>query len=177
MFKLNLKIALRNLWKHKTSSIINVVGLAIGLASCLLLLLYVSYEWSFDKQFKGSEKVYQVMTNFVDAKGNIKGTVDLTSNAIAQVIKQEIPDVEAISRISNNGQQLIANGENSFKKESKYADPDILKIFNYDFIAGNPKTALNTPKSVILTQRMAKLLFKDGDALNKSVRYNNQADL
>lgn len=177
MFKLNLKIALRNLWKHKTSSIINVVGLAIGLASCLLLLLYVSYEWSFDKQFKGSENVYQVMTNFVDAKGNIKGTVDLTSNAIAQVIKQEIPDVEAISRISNNGQQLIANGENSFKKESKYADPDVLKIFNYEFIAGNPLTALNTPKSVVLTEGMAKLLFKDGDALNKSVRYNNEADL
>ncbi|NRF40831.1 ABC transporter permease [Pedobacter foliorum] len=177
MFKLNLKIALRNLWKHKTSSIINVVGLAIGLASCLLLLLYVSYEWSFDKKFKGSESVYQVMTNFVDAKGNNKGTVDLTSNAIAQVIKQEIPDIDAISRISNNGQQLIANGENSFKKESKYADPDILKIFNYEFIAGNPETALNTPKSVILTERMAKLLFKDGDALNKSVRYNNQADL
>jgi len=177
MFKLNLKIALRNLWKHKTSSVINVVGLAIGLASCLLLLLYVSYEWGFDKQFKGSEKVYQVMTNFVDAKGNIKGTVDLTSNAIAQVIKQEIPDVEAISRISNNGQQLIANGESSFKKESKYADPDILKIFKYDFIAGNPVTALNTPKSVVLTERMAKLLFKDGDALNKSIRYNNEVDL
>ncbi|ETZ23427.1 ABC transporter permease [Pedobacter sp. V48] len=177
MFKLNLKIALRNLWKHKTSSIINVVGLAIGLASCLLLLLYVSYEWSFDKQFKRSENVYQVMTNFVDAKGSIKGTVDLTSNAIAQVIKQEIPDVEAISRISNNGQQLIANGENSFKKESKYADPDVLKIFNYEFIAGNPLTALNTPKSVVLTEGMAKLLFKDGDALNKSVRYNNEADL
>ncbi|WP_448633597.1 ABC transporter permease [Pedobacter panaciterrae] len=177
MFRLNLKIALRNLWNHKTSSIINVIGLAIGLASCLLLLLYVSYEWSFDKQFKRSENVYQVMTNFVDAKGNIKGTVDLTSNAIAQVIKQEIPDVEAISRISNNGQQLIANGENSFKKESKYADPDILKIFNYEFIAGNPLTALNTPKSVVLTEGMAKLLFKDGDALNKSVRYNNEADL
>src|SRR5690242_2081322 len=118
MFKLNLKIALRNLWKHKTSSVINVTGLAIGLASCLLLLLYVSYEWSFDKQFKGSENVYQVMTSFVDAKGNVQGSVDLTSNAIAQVIRQEIPEAAAISRICNNGRQLIANGENSFKKES-----------------------------------------------------------
>ncbi|MGY4385122.1 putative ABC transport system permease protein [Pedobacter sp. UYP24] len=177
MFKLNLKIALRNLWKHKTSSIINVVGLAIGLTSCLLLLLYVSYEWSFDKQFKGSEHVYQVMTNFEDAKGNVQGTVDLTSNVIAQVIKQEIPDVELISRISNNGQQLIANGENSFKKESTFADPDLLKIYGYEFIAGNPETALSSPKSVVLTERMAKLLFKDGDALNKSVRYNNDTDL
>jgi putative ABC transport system permease protein len=177
MFKLNFKIALRNIWKNKTSSIINIVGLAIGLASCLLLMLYVSYEWSFDKKFKGSENVYQVMTNFIDAKGNFQGTVDLTSNAIAQVIKQEIPDIDAISRISNNGEQLIAYGENSFKKESKYADPDVLKIFNYEFIAGNPLTALNTPHSVILTEQMAHLLFKNGDALNKSIRYNNEADL
>jgi len=177
MFKLNLKIALRNLWRNRTSSIINVIGLAIGLASCLLLILYVSYEWGFDKQFKGSENVYQVMTNFEDAKGNVQGTVDLTSNAIAQVIKQEIPDVELISRISNAGQQLIANGENSFKKEAKFADPDILKIYNYEFIAGNPQTALSAPKSVVLTEHMAKLLFKDGDALNKPIRYFNDTDL
>ncbi|MHA4896128.1 ABC transporter permease [Pedobacter sp. PWIIR3] len=177
MFKLNLKIALRNLWKHKTSSIINVVGLAIGLTSCLLLLLYISYEWSFDKQFKRSENVYQVMTNFIDAKGNVQATGDATSNAIAQVIKQEIPDVKFISRISNNGQQLIANGQNSFKKESKFADPDLLNIFEYEFITGNPQTALNAPNSVVLTQTMAKLLFKDGDALNKSIRYNNETDL
>jgi putative ABC transport system permease protein len=177
MFKLNLKIALRNLWKHKTSSIINVVGLAIGLASCLLLLLYVSYEWSFDKQFKGSENVYQVMTNFVDAKGNVQETGDATSNAIGPAIKLEIPDIDAVSRVCNAGQQLIANEENSFKKEAKYADPDNLKIFNYEFITGNPSTALNTAKSVVLTERMAKLLFKDGDALNKSVRYNNEIDL
>jgi ABC-type antimicrobial peptide transport system permease subunit len=177
MFRLNIKIALRNLWKHKTSSIINIVGLAIGLSSCLLLLLYVSYEWSFDKQYKGSENVYQVMTNFVDAKGNIQATVDLTSNAIAEVIKQEVPGVDAISRISNNGQQFIANRESSFKKVSKFGDPDVLKIFSYEFVAGSPLTALNTPNSVVLTETMARLLFKDGDALNQSVRYNNEADL
>lgn len=177
MFKLNLKIALRNLWRHKTSSIINVVGLAIGLAACLLLMLYVSYEWSFDKQFKGAEKVYAVMTNFKDSNGNIQGTSDQTSNVIARVIKQEIPGIEAISLICNAGKVLIANGEISFKKEAMFADPDLLMIYNYEFIAGNPSTALNTPKSVVLTQTMANLLFKDGDALNKSVRFNNKIDL
>lgn len=177
MFKLNLKIALRNIWKHKTSSIINVTGLAIGLASCLLLLLYVSYEWNFDKQFKGSENVYQVMVNFEDAKGNIKETVDATTNAIGPVIKQEIPDIEAVSRISDAGQLLIANGENSFKKAGRFADPDVLKIFPYEFIGGDPLTALNTPDAVILTERMAKLLFKDGNALGQSLRYNNEVDL
>jgi putative ABC transport system permease protein len=177
MFKLNLKIALRNLWRYKTSSIINVIGLAIGLASFLLLMLYVSYEWSFDKQFKRSEHVYAVMTNFKDSNGNIQGTSDQTSNIISRVIKQEIPGIEAISLICNAGKSLIATDDRSFKKEAIFADPDLLKIYNYEFIAGNANTALSTAKSVVLTESMAKLLFKDGDALNKSVLFNNKVDL
>jgi putative ABC transport system permease protein len=177
MFKLNLKIALRSLWMHKTSSIINIIGLAIGLASCLMLLLYVAYEWNFDKQFKGWENVYQVMTNFEDAKGKVTGTADLTGNAIAGVIKEEIPDVEVVARIGYGGQSLIANGENSFKKEAKFADPGLLKIYNYEFTAGSLETALSTPNSVVLTAQTARLLFPDGNALNQSVRYNNGKDL
>jgi putative ABC transport system permease protein len=177
MFKMNLKIAWRSLWMHKTSSIINVTGLAIGLASCLMLMLYVAYEWNFDKQFKGSEQVYQVMTNFEDAAGKISGTNELTGNGLAQVIREEIPEVTEVARLGYGGQSLIANGENSLKREAKFADPGILKIYNYEFIAGNPATALNTPNSVVLTEEMAKLLFPEEDALNKSVRFNAANDL
>jgi putative ABC transport system permease protein len=177
MFKLNLKIALRSLWMHKTSSIINVVGLAIGLASCLMLMLYVAYEWNFDRQSRGWENVYQVMTNFQDEKGKVTGTAELTGNGIAGVIKQEIPEVEIAARIGYGGQTLIANGQISMKKEAKFADPGLLKIYNYEFIAGNPETALSTPNSVVLTARMAKLLFPNGDALNHSLRYNDSKDL
>jgi putative ABC transport system permease protein len=177
MFKLNLKIAIRNLWMHKTSSLINVIGLAIGLASCLMLMLYVAYEWNFDRQFKGSEQVYQVMTNFQDAEGKISATNELTGNGIAAVIKQEIPDVDVVARVAYAGQSLIANGLNSFKRDAKFADPGLLKIYNYEFIAGNPETALSTPNSIILTQHMAELLFPAGNALNQSVRYNDANDL
>jgi len=162
---------------HKTSSVINVIGLAIGLASCLMLMLYVAYEWNFDKQFEKAENVYQVMTNFEDGDGKIIGTGDATGNVIAQAIKEEIPDVEAVARIAYGGQSLIANGENSFKKEAKFADPDLLKIYNYEFITGDRESALNTPNSIILTEGMAKLLFPGGDALNKAVRLNNSAVL
>lgn len=177
MFKLNLKIALRNLWRNKTSSFINVIGLAIGLSACLMLLLYVSYEWNFDKGFKGAGQVYQVLTNTLDENGKVKGTGDLTGNAIAGVIKEEIPDVVAVSRLGYGGKALIANGTNSFKKESKFADPDFLKIYSYEFISGDPKTALNDPKSVVLTVCMAKLLFPNEDALNKTVRFGDATDL
>jgi ABC-type antimicrobial peptide transport system permease subunit len=176
MFKLHLKIAFRNLWMHATSSIINIVGLAIGLASCLMLMLYVSYEWNYDRQFKGWENVYQVMTNFEDDKGNITSTGFHTGNVIAQTIKAEIPEVEATARIGYGGQALIANGQKSFKKEAKFADPDLLKIYNYEFLAGNPETALSTPNSIVITQKTARLLFPEGDALNKSIRYNDASD-
>jgi ABC-type antimicrobial peptide transport system permease subunit len=177
MFKMNLKIAWRSLWMHKTSSIINVTGLAIGLASCLMLMLYVAYEWNFDKQFKGSEQVYQVMTNFEDAAGKISGTNELTGNGLAQVIREEIPEVTEVARLGYGGQSLIAKGDHSFKREAKFADPGILKIYNYEFIAGNPAKALSSPNSVVLTEEMAKLLFPEGDALNKSVRFNAANDL
>jgi putative ABC transport system permease protein len=177
MFKLHLKIALRNLWMHSTSSVINVIGLAIGLASCLMLMLYVSYEWNYDKQSKDSKNVYQVMMNFEEANGTIGGTGSDTGNEIAQTIKEEIPEVEVAARIGYGGQSLIANGNNSFKKEAKFADPGLLKIYNYEFVAGNPETALSTPNSVVITEETAGLLFPGGDALNQSLRYNDKADL
>ncbi|MGY0037884.1 hypothetical protein [Pedobacter sp. NJ-S-72] len=89
MFKLNLKIALRNLWRNKTSSFINIGGLAIGLASCLLLLLYVSYEWGYDKQGKDSADVYQVLINFIGTDGKIRGTGTHTPGVIGPVLKQD----------------------------------------------------------------------------------------
>ncbi|MBB6498185.1 ABC transporter permease [Pedobacter cryoconitis] len=173
MFRLNLKIALRNLWRNKTSSVINIIGLAVGLSACLLLLLYVNYEVNFDRHFKDADKIYQVMTNFQDATGKITSTGPVPGDGIGMAIKAKIPEVDAITRIAGFDQSLIANKQKTFKKTDLFADPDILKIFNYAFLAGNPITALNTPNSIILTAGTAKLLFGTTDALNKTVKYKN----
>jgi putative ABC transport system permease protein len=177
MFRLNMKIALRNLWRSKTSSSINVIGLAVGLSACLLLLLYVNYEFNFDRQYKDSDKIYQVMTNFQDASGKITSTGRSPGNGIAMAIRDKIPEVDAITRIAGGDESLIANGQNGFKKMDLFADPEILKIFNYEFVAGNPDVALSSPNAVILTEATAKLLFGTTDVLNKTVRYANQFDL
>ena len=177
MFRLNLKIALRNLWRNKTSSVINIVGLAVGLSACLLLLLYVNYEMNFDRHFKDSDKVYQVMTNFQDAAGKITSTGGVPGNGIAMAIKTKIPEVDEVTRIGGGDESLIANKEKVFKKRSLFGDPEILKIFNYEFITGDPATALNTPDAMILTESTAKLLFGSTDVLNKTVRYQNRNDL
>ena len=177
MFRLNLKIALRNLWRNKISSVINIVGLALGLASCLLLLLYVNYEWNFDRGFKGIDKVYQVLINFQDASGKISSTGGAPGNGVDGAIRKRVPEIDAVTRITGGGSTLIANGRTSFKKVGVFADPELLKIFNYEFIAGNPATALDVPNSVVVTEQTAKLLFGEVNVLNKSIKYKNERDL
>ncbi|MCX2479546.1 ABC transporter permease [Pedobacter sp. MC2016-15] len=177
MFKLNFIIALRNLWKNKTASLINISGLAIGLASCLLLLLYVSYEWNFDKQAKDAKDIYRVLVKFDGTNGEIRGVGYSTPNTIGPALKETYSSVKAMSRLDDEQPRLIANGRKSFKKTGRFADADILKIFDYHFIAGDQKTALDAPNNVILTASMAKMLFGTTDVLNKSVRFEDKVNL
>ncbi|HEY0175865.1 MAG TPA: ABC transporter permease, partial [Pedobacter sp.] len=177
MFRLNFKIALRNLWKNRASSLINIGGLAIGLSACLLLLLYADYEWNYDKQFKDHDRIYQAMTNLYDGNGHITRTIDLTQNVLAAALKEEFPEVEHTARTTNLYKRVMATGDSQLKIESRYADPDFLKIFNYQFISGSPEKALNGPNSIILTERTAKRLFGTSDALNKTLKFEDQAVL
>jgi putative ABC transport system permease protein len=177
MFKLNLKIALRNIYRNKVSSFVNVIGLAIGLAACLMLLLYVSYEWNFDRQAKNAAQVYKIMSNLKGDDGKISMTHDGTVPALAPAIKQAIPEIKAICRLNYGKKQLISNGNISFKRDARFAEPDILKMYDYQFIAGNPAIAMDEIHSVILTESTAKVLFGTTDVLNKSVRYQDKTDL
>nr|WP_068890240.1 ABC transporter permease [Pedobacter panaciterrae] len=177
MFKLNLKIAFRNLLKHKIASLINISGLAIGLAASLMLLLYVQYQWSYDKQFGNSENIYHLMVNFYGADKSITGTTPQVSNVLPLVLKEERPEIENISRVLWASRRLVANGQNSFKVEGRYADPDLLRIFKFDYLSGNPNKAFDDPNSIVLTEATAKRLFGSTDVLNKTVRFENQANL
>lgn len=171
MFKLNLKIALRNLWKHKGFTLINVGGLAIGLASCMMLLLYIFYEWGFDKQLENYKETYLVYNN-QSADNNIF-TFDSTPGEMAPVVKVEIPGIKYVSRYSYPNQQLISYERNSFKKSATYADVDFLKIFNYKVIKGNSASFLQNPNSIILTESLARALFGNENPLNKSLKLDN----
>lgn len=177
MFKLNFKIALRNLWKNKTASLINICGLAIGLTACLLLLLYVSYEWNFDKQDKDIKSVYQVIANLELADGEVSNTIPQSGNMIGPYLLEHYPAVTAMARTGWPGDFLIANGTKSFKRKGRFADAAILNIFNYNFIYGDPETALNAPGNVVVTESTAKLLFGTADVLNKSVWFENKREL
>jgi putative ABC transport system permease protein len=177
MLFLNLKIALRNIWKSKVTSFINIIGLAIGLAACLMLLIYVSYEWNFDKQAKHSEDVYVTMSHVTDDFGKDIMTFDGTPTSLATSMAAGLPEVKHVARISYDRIHLIANGENSFKKTAKFADAGIVNFYDYHFIEGDKKTALTKPASVILTESMARTLFGKTDVLNRTLLFEDQTTL
>jgi putative ABC transport system permease protein len=177
MFKLNFKIALRNIWRNKISSMINISGLAIGLAACLLLLLYVAYEWNYDRQTLDPSNTYKVIMNNVGTNGEVTSTMEATTNAIAPLFKIEYPEVKAASRIDGVGKKLIANGRMSLKRAACFADPDVLKIFDYKFVSGDAKSSMTSPNSVIISEATAKDLFGTIDVLNRSVHFDDKIDL
>jgi putative ABC transport system permease protein len=176
VFKLNLKIALRNLWKNKGFSLINIGGLAIGLACCLLLMLYVNYEWSFDKQNEKLDRIYITKLKLM-FNGKL-ATTQAVPYQLAGAAKQEIPGIKAVSRmVPQRSNKLFANGENRFKLESMSVEPSFLSILTFKFLEGNEETAFNEPNSILLTATTAKKLFGSESALGKRIRYDNQHEL
>ena len=175
MLALNFKIAVRNIVKNPGFSIINIGGLAIGLASCLMLLLYVNYEWSYDKQFKDIDRIYFAELN-LKLSNNIV-TLEATPIKLANAAAQEIPGVEFASRIADTENKLYTYQQNKIKVDFNYVDPSFLQVFDYTFLKGNPATALKQPNSVILTASTAKKLFGNEEPIGKSLLWDNRKPL
>jgi putative ABC transport system permease protein len=176
MIKNFIKTAWRNIKKHPGFSFINAGGLTLGIASCLLLLLYVSYHLSFDHQFKNLENVYMVENN-QPGDGKIY-TFSATPRLLSATIKNEIPGVVQTARvISYTAGGLITYNNNSFKKAGLFAESGFLSMFSYHFIEGNPLKALTQPNSIVITKELAQTLFGNKDAMNKTIIRNNKLPL
>ncbi|AOM76256.1 ABC transporter permease [Pedobacter steynii] len=176
MFKTNLKIAWRNLWRSKGFTLINVGGLAIGLACCLMLLLYVNYEWSYDKQFTDVDRTYFTRLNLkINGKLN---TTRATPNKLAATALQTIPGIENAARIAmSTPDKLFSYKENNFKLKGLSVDPAFLKIFDYRFIYGDANSALKDPNSILLTSSTAKRLFGNENPIGQSVEWDKRKSL
>ena len=173
MFLINFKIALRSLWKNKGFSLINIGGLAIGMTCCLMLLMYVNYEWSYDKQFKDIDRIYATKL-ILNVNGKLL-TTDATPNKLADAALLTVPTVEAVSRVAmGEASKLFGTKNNNFKLTTLNVDPSYLKIFDYKFIKGSPETALNDPNSVLLSVSAAKKLFGSANVLGSMVKWDNK---
>lgn len=170
MLKNYIKIALRNLARNKVYSGINIFGLAMGVACCLLLSLYIQDEMSYDKHHQRPEDLYRIITNFQSeiSASDKQGSV---SPPIAMAMKQEIPEVEAAVRVLHSfSQSLIRYRENLFYESDAFlADSTLFDVLTYDLTEGNPKRALVEANSVVLSERLRKKLFGDEPALDKMI--------
>ncbi len=167
-----LKIAFRNIRRHKGYSFINIAGLAIGMAICILILLWVQDEINFDRFHENAENIYRV--NMIDARFGVVWPI--VSIPVGPGIKQEFPDVIDSTRVrSFSG--LVTREEKKYDEVGAYADPSFFEIFSFPFVKGDSKTALSAPSSIVISQEMARKFFSEENPLGKNLKLNNALDL
>jgi ABC-type antimicrobial peptide transport system permease subunit len=174
MFKNYLKIAFRNIKKHKGYSFINISGLAIGMACTILIFLWVRDELSFDTFNKNAKQVYRIVQDQVNSSGVFK--LAATPAPLAETCKEDFPGVINYMRIRPSTRKVLLkiNGKLVYEDGFAYADPSIFEIFTFPFVSGDPKTALYDPSSVIITEKIAKKYFSNEEPIGKTVLVNNK---
>jgi putative ABC transport system permease protein len=173
MFRNYLKVALRNLWKHKGYSFINIAGLAVGMACTLFILLWVQDELSYDRFHAKAKGLYRVEQEQEGGQGRFH--VNVTPYPMGPGLKAEIPEIKDVARIARPGTFVVRYGENAFYESRTMAvDPSFLKMFTFPLVKGNAETALGQPGSLIITEDLAKKYFGAADPMGKTVVINNR---
>ncbi len=182
MFKNYFKIAWRKLMKNKTFSFINIAGLTIGMAACLLILQYVSFELSFDQFHKDIKDIYRVYNDrYQNGKLIQHGTI--TYSAIGKSMNDDFDEVVENVRVLPQGERIVTYGDRRIFEEDAFAvDANFLTMFSFPLLAGNPSTALRDPNTVVLSESLARKVFayKGNDfsqLVDKSITIGNDSTL
>lgn len=171
------KVSLRNILRNKTFSFLNVLGLSVGIASCILILIYVQNELSYDKYNTKYDRTYRVLQNFgkgtdVNQEGPLPASdFQVWGNApIADALSEYFPQVEHIARFTSESPWLVEyKGVRFQENDIPFADASIHEVFDWNWIAGNPKTALTRPNTIILSEGLANKLFGEEEAVGKTI--------
>lgn len=175
MLKNYLKIALRNILRHKGYSFINIAGLAIGLTCCLLIYMWVMDELSYDQFHKNKDTIYRVEQNQMYS-GSVYH-VNVTPYPMAEGLLAEIPEVKNATPFPNTGTLLLRHGENAFfERGARAVTPAFLEMFTYPLLRGDKTTALANPNSMVITEELAKKYFGDSDPIGQVINVNNKFD-
>ena len=169
MIKNYLKSALRNITRNKFYSVLNILGLSIGLISTIFILLYIQDELSFDKYNKNYKRIYRLESDFRISEKHDKFAV--TSVPIAPAMKMEYPEIEQYARIVDNGNMFIRYKNKEFYEKKIYsADSSYFKVFTCEFLKGSPDNALNEPNTMVVTESFAKKYFGEANPLGEVLR-------
>lgn len=159
MIRNYFKVAIRTLLRQKSYSAINILGLAIGLASCLLITIYVNHERSYDKFFPDSEQMFRVLNG---TRGS------WTPPLLAETMMLEISEIKSATRVQGLWESLFQIEDRTFiQKGAAYGDSEFFNVFETQFLEGDPKTALSEPNTIVLTESTAKKCFPNESAFGK----------
>ncbi|MBS1488276.1 MAG: ABC transporter permease [Bacteroidetes bacterium] len=167
MFRNNLKIAFRSLLRFKGYSVINLLGLSLGLMCGTIILLYVIDELSFDQFHENKERIYRVITSY-GATAQQSSGIETNGWPVGKILEREYPEVEAVLYNRNASLDIIHDGKR-FKQNNFFSTPELFQIFSFPLTEGNPKTALTDPFTVVISEEMAQKYFPGEQALNQTL--------
>ena len=164
MLRNYLKIALRNLRRQKGYAFINIAGLAVGIACCLLIVLHVYDELSYDRYHEHADRIYRLTI-----QAGIFGEMPVAPTPTAPALSEHYPEVERFTRMYRRSEVLRQEEEYMSEERFFYADSSVFEVFTYPLLSGNPRTALREPNTVVLTASTARRYFGDEEALGRSI--------
>src|SRR6267142_1969886 len=168
MFKNYLTIALRNIARNRVFSFINIVGLSLGLACCLLIFLYAKDERSFDRFQKNSAQLYRITRRIIDKQHDRDMIMGLSGMVQGPAFKRGIPGISAFVR-TNGSRFTLRMGKETFHQNATWVDDNFFTVFSFPLISGNPAKVLGEPNSVVLTDEMAKKYFGTSRAVGRTL--------
>ncbi|MBS1604211.1 MAG: ABC transporter permease [Bacteroidetes bacterium] len=171
MLRNYFKTAVRNLWRHKGSSVLNIAGLAVGMSAFFLIYQYVRLETSYDNFHSKSSRIFRLVTDLESTSATQH--IASTSMPMAINLKADYPDIEAVVRL-NRSATLIKRGAVRFQeKATVFADSSLFTVFDFPLVEGNPGSALKAPFSVVLSQSTAKKYFGEGDPMGQTLLFSD----
>lgn len=174
MIRNYVKIALRIIKKHKGYSFINILGLAIGMAVCVLILLFVRYELSFDTYHENSERIYRLERQWLSADGSVRGHFGTLAPGFTPHLEEQFSEMEHIARVLDTGNTRVVYEDKRFIEDRLFfVEDDFFEIFSVPFLQGDPRTALREPFSVILTESAARKYFGSADPMGRQLKISD----
>ncbi|HEY9258669.1 ABC transporter permease [Chitinophaga sp.] len=171
MFSSYLKTALRTIRRNISYTFLNVFGLTLSIAACLIIFLIVRNELSYDSPFKKADRTYRVTMHGLDYNSSV-------SLLVVPALRNDFPELEQVSQYWYQGNGLVKTGEARYNEKGyAFADAAFLQIFDYTWLAGDPRTALSEPNEVVLTQTIARKYFGDKDPMGQVINLENQYNL
>lgn len=162
-----MKIAFRQAWRYKEYTFINIIGLAISFACCMLIFLWLLDQWSYDKHHPDFHSIHAIQAQERSLS---------TPNALASFLQEQVPEVKKAGRVTGDLEVLVSSASLNSFEEIRPADPAIIDIFSFPFISGNPETALSDPNSIIITEDIAAKFFPHQNPLGQTLTIDQKRD-